>query len=211
MYFANNDVEKALLFYEKALGIHRETGHKLSEAIVLSNLGKLFYKQSDSARAEKFYRQSLEIHKEIGNPLNEGLTILNICDILISNKNYDDALKNYAIAFNMIRKIQHIKYKAAVYAKTGIFYMIRNQFEKSDRHLIKALRIYRHLKDKIKEADVINNLGLNQCYLRNYSKGYEFYLKVLEILKPTSIDLSKNDSFNKLESILQAKDFPINK
>ena len=65
------EVWRAIEYYETALEVAREIGHRCNEGIWLDNLGLLAEEQGDLARARKLWEQALRIFEDIEDPYAE--------------------------------------------------------------------------------------------------------------------------------------------
>ncbi|MFJ9905821.1 tetratricopeptide repeat protein [Streptomyces sp. NPDC101152] len=70
---AESTYDEAVTLGQKALAIHRETGHRLGEARTLVALARALQK-TDGAAAELMRQQALDIFSDVGVPA-EGLSI----------------------------------------------------------------------------------------------------------------------------------------
>jgi len=64
-------VERAIEFYQQALGIRREIGDRRGEGIDLHNIGNLHKDQGEVALAQQYLQQALVIFEEIKSPYAE--------------------------------------------------------------------------------------------------------------------------------------------
>jgi tetratricopeptide (TPR) repeat protein len=99
------ELEKALEHYQKALQIHKETGHRLGEASDLGDLGIVFGQKDDLDEAREHFQKALEISKEIGNRLGEAAALNNLANVLRLKGNLKGALIYYRDALDVFRTI----------------------------------------------------------------------------------------------------------
>ena len=77
-YATLGQVEKAIGFYEQALGIDREIGDRRGEGNALGNLGLAYAALGQVEKAIGFYEQHLAIVREIGDRRGEGTALGNL-------------------------------------------------------------------------------------------------------------------------------------
>ena len=64
-------VEKAITYYEQALAIAREIGHRQGEGADLGNLGVAYHDLGQVEKAREYLQQALAIFEEIKSPYGE--------------------------------------------------------------------------------------------------------------------------------------------
>ena len=99
------ELEKALEHYQKALGLHKEIGHRLGEATDLGDLGIVFGQEERFDDAETHFQKALEIHRGIGNRLGEAAALNNLANVLRLKGNLKGALIYYVEALDLFRAI----------------------------------------------------------------------------------------------------------
>jgi tetratricopeptide (TPR) repeat protein len=100
------ELEKALEHYQKALGLHKEIGHRLGEATDLGDLGIVFGQKERFDDAEAHFQKALEIHRGIGNRLGEAAALNNLANVLRLKGNLKGALVYYGEALDLFRAIR---------------------------------------------------------------------------------------------------------
>jgi len=78
LYYSLGEVEKAIGYYEQALAIAREIGHKQGEGADLGNLGNAYRNLGEVEKAIGYYEQALAIAREIGHKQGEGADLGNL-------------------------------------------------------------------------------------------------------------------------------------
>ena len=100
------ELEKAMEHYQKALGLHKEIGHRLGEATDLGDLGIVFGQKERFDDAEAHFQKALEIHRGIGNRLGEAAALNNLANVLRLKGNLKAALIYYTDALDLFRAIR---------------------------------------------------------------------------------------------------------
>lgn len=68
--------DQALRRHEAALGLHRETGDRRAEAVVLGNIGIVHFQEGRPAEAGRCYTEALRLHRDVGDRQYEGITLV---------------------------------------------------------------------------------------------------------------------------------------
>ncbi|MEC4852088.1 MAG: tetratricopeptide repeat protein, partial [Jaaginema sp. PMC 1079.18] len=64
-YYALQDYQQAIHYYQKSLDIKKDSGDRFGEAIVLDNLSKVYSALEDYTQAMQYHQQSLAIKRQI--------------------------------------------------------------------------------------------------------------------------------------------------
>ena len=91
-YYQQNNYEEALVWYNKALAIHRQTGNFRGEGFVLSNIGLIYWKQGALPTAVEYYLQSLKIWEDHQLESEKSSVFDNLGNVYNEQEEYDLAL-----------------------------------------------------------------------------------------------------------------------
>jgi tetratricopeptide (TPR) repeat protein len=80
-------------YYERALAIKREVGHRGGECSQLSSLGNHYGSVGEPERAMDYFQQALAITREMGAKGSEERNLLNIARVLIDLGRFDEAIE----------------------------------------------------------------------------------------------------------------------
>jgi tetratricopeptide (TPR) repeat protein len=69
VYETKGDLDKAIEYYQKALGIYQAQSSKAGLAIQYGNLGMVYKTQGDLDKAAEFWQKSLALFTEVGAKL----------------------------------------------------------------------------------------------------------------------------------------------
>ncbi len=97
--------KEALPYFEQSLDISRQIGDKAGEGATLNNISALYHAQGDYETALAYLKQSLDIRRQIGDKAGEGVTLNNMACIAWQNKQPDEAMKMWTMAYVIAKKI----------------------------------------------------------------------------------------------------------
>ncbi|MCU0541658.1 MAG: tetratricopeptide repeat protein [Oscillatoriaceae cyanobacterium Prado104] len=99
------DLPKALNFQQQALEIFRQINNSQSSAIVLGNIGQIYYYQKQYDRALEAYQQSLVIFRKLSNCQGEGIMLDYIGSVYNSQGQYQKALESLEQALVLFQEV----------------------------------------------------------------------------------------------------------
>ncbi|MGW3782966.1 tetratricopeptide repeat protein [Micromonospora chokoriensis] len=151
---------QALLSYEQALNLYRETGHRGNEAATLTNIGGVYNRLGDRERALAYYEQALPIAREVGHRGNEAATLANIGGVYGRLGDRERALTYFEQALPIQREIGDRAGEATTLNNIGGVYANVSDGERALTYFEQALPIRREVGDRRGEATTLNNIGL---------------------------------------------------
>ncbi|WP_139022971.1 adenylate/guanylate cyclase domain-containing protein [Chitinimonas sp. BJB300] len=97
------DYDAAIRYYQAALKIHRETGHRTNEGGTLANLGYAAFCLGDFSAAEAQYLQALALCEAIGQRQNAGIIHINIALVMLNQAMAEPARLHASQALTLLR------------------------------------------------------------------------------------------------------------
>ena len=180
-----SDFNKAIEFYQPALRIAQDTGHKDQEVTMYTKLGGAYHSLSDFKKAVKFYQLALRIAKDTGSKDEEG-TIYNSLGLAYRFlSDFKKAIEFYQLALRIAEDTGDKDRKATIYNNLGSAYHFLSDFNRSVEFSQLALRIAKDTGNKDGEATIYNSLGVAYQSLSDFNKAIEFHLLALKIAKDT--------------------------
>lgn len=156
--------------------------------------------KKDTAKAIYYFYQMAKIEKDLGlNAESEQTAIraLNLqnkiknksCEVSLNNllgmnnralKNYDNALFYYKKLKGLVKKDYE---KMALYNNLGIIFLYQKKYDEAIIEFKRGLDLSYKLKDSLKIAKSLDNLGFTQSKLELNEEGYFNMIKALSVRK----------------------------
>ncbi|WP_447950949.1 tetratricopeptide repeat-containing sensor histidine kinase [Chryseobacterium koreense] len=197
VYLTMNQLDDALEYFRRSLGIEEKINNQLGLAINHQNIGGIFEKKNDLETALKNYRKSLFYNKRIHSKLGELICNNSIGGIYLKQGRLAEAEKYILPTIKESEEIQDDFYTALSYINTGWLFMLQNK-SKAKSTILKGL--------KISKKNNFTSSTIDACEL--LSKLYQKENKVdsaLIFYKIFATEKEKLNSENTFKSINELK------
>lgn len=135
-----HDPERAAIYFERALGICRETGNRLEEAWTLWGMGGLALLVNDYPRALNLFGQAKEIAESMGATLQVGWDLYDTGNAWYNLGNYEQARTSYEQAQVIFNTSLHQRGKIYALISLGLVFMATDQLDAASTYLEQAMR-----------------------------------------------------------------------
>lgn len=160
--FWQNNIEQTRIYFEEALGIHREVGDFRGELSVLNNLGLLYDNFGQLQKAVDFYEQAQEISIKINDRLAEGVLLTNMGGLsaqLGKFKQSQDWLDN---ALLIRREIGNEEGAAVTHKNLGDLHRQQGNYQCALEHYQEAIAINSRIQHASQKGDSL--IGLSALF-----------------------------------------------
>jgi len=201
------NVEKALLYWENALTIHKKLGNREDEGKILGYMGELYNQAySDFPKALELQEKRLEIVIELGDLFGQGETyhaMGNVYDYLGNNIK---SLEFYEKALNIFIEIGDRKKESDNLDSIGAIHYQLSDFKTALDYYNKSLDIKNEIiGPKGDHATLFYHFGQTYIGLDNYSEALKYYEKALEEYKMIDDKGGESSVLNEIGRIYQEK------
>jgi serine phosphatase RsbU (regulator of sigma subunit)/Tfp pilus assembly protein PilF len=141
LHMNQNDLEKALEYFFKALDIDKERVNPNTYATVLGNIGIAYYYQHDLDKARDYWLKASEISETIGDKNGVCRHMGNIGNIYLDQKDYPKALEFYFKALKMSEQVGDVVGRAVNLGNIGNVYLLQEKYVLAEQNLQKALEL----------------------------------------------------------------------
>ncbi len=201
-----NDPNKSLDYFNKALDVAKEGGNRRDQADMLNNIGITYYSKGDLDEAVTFYKKSIAIYEQLGLNKRTESAINNIAVIFTIQGRYTEALEYYneiLVSFREDNKKDDI---AMTTQNMGILYSKLGQHEKAYSYFDQSLQLFKELEEKEGIAKALINIGDVFTASKEYPKALDYFTEGLIIAK--EIDAKEtlatcNNNIGKVHLLLQ--------
>ncbi|WP_206756285.1 tetratricopeptide repeat protein [Trichocoleus sp. FACHB-90] len=201
IYVKQGQVEQGMAFFLQSLGVARETGERVFEAIVLNSLGDAYSLLEEYQQAIESYQQSLAIVKEIGTRKIEGIALNALGDVYNTLEQYEQAIECYHQCLEFRQEIGNRKFEAITLSNLGDVYNALEQYQQAIESYQQCLAIVREIGDRKFEAIPLNALGDVYNALEQYQQAIESYQQCLAIAREIGTRKIEGMALNKLGGV----------
>jgi tetratricopeptide (TPR) repeat protein len=137
----------------------------------------------------KYYFLALNQFKKNNN--QEGIArVSNNLGNLYSDYNFSKSIYYYNNSLKIAQKLKLKDLVAGYYMNVGTLYNKRTEYQKALLHLLKALPVFKELKNDIGIIMTLENIGSTEYYLKNYKKAEKFSLESYRLAKKINLNSS---------------------
>jgi two-component system, NarL family, sensor kinase len=201
VYMRQSKFKEALDINFKSLKIFEKssTPENLSkQAVILGNVGNLYYELEQNEAAEAFFRKGITKAREAGAPTVEANILVNIGDIKFEYKDYDSALFYLKAAEKIMTEGNVVYGLGVVYNVIGKIYSMKNDYDKAIPYYEKAMKIRTEMGDFYGIGLSSLNIGDSYLIKGNFEKGIEYLNKSADIFKQLKNYVNLKQSYEKL-------------
>jgi tetratricopeptide (TPR) repeat protein len=149
IYRSNYEYDKAMLYFNKALGLAKKYNDQQWQGIATGNIGSVYFMKKNYDVALPYLKTDFEASRKYGDNINAAIAMLRIAAISIERKNFSDAGKQLSIVETLItrqpeytlkERIADYAQRAELYQQTGKLsqaLVYRKNYEAANDSLIK--------------------------------------------------------------------------
>ena len=157
--YQRNNLDNAVIEFEKSLEYYKEINSILQEAKIERNIGNIYNMKGEYASAEKFWDSAHEKNLSIGNLDQEAKHLLNYGIYYYEFGSFDEATKQYNQANEIFSILGNRHGEGLVLINLGEVNLDICNYQAAYDSLIKAKEIYIKLANIEERAEVIFFLG----------------------------------------------------
>lgn len=140
--YRDNNLDGALLHFEKAEKIYEVAGLPLRVAQMQMNMGNIYNIKGDHEMAGTYWDKSLEMNKSIGNLDQEAKLLLNFGVLNFDNFKFERSIEFYQRASSIFLSLGNSAGHGLVLTNLGEIYLIICEYEKAVKLLNEAKNIF---------------------------------------------------------------------
>jgi len=175
--FRKNDSEAALDFFNQALELGKLANDSVAIAYVLSDIGRIYWKQGKSYQALEYHLQVKQIGEKIKNLKVQLRSNLSLGIIENEEGRNDNAIRYYKRAGILADTLNKTRTKGLVLNNMGKSFQDEKKFDKAYDYYIQADSIFTLLKDNGRLSLVHSNIGENYNLQNKPDKGIFHFKK----------------------------------
>jgi CHAT domain-containing protein/predicted negative regulator of RcsB-dependent stress response len=176
-------LRQAIGKWQEALKLWQQVNDKGWEAIILNNIGFVYYSLGENEEALKYYNQALPIRRAVEDRAGEARTLNNMGLVYDSLGEKQEALKYYNQALPIRRAVDDRKGEARTFNNIGNVYSSLGEKQEALKYYNQALPISRVVEDREGEATILVSIGLVYNDLGEKQEALKYYNQALPILR----------------------------
>lgn len=182
-YFDLGNTAEAFGYYDRALALIEKSNRKFGLEGAMKLLGDAYLDLGQYERALNFYQSALHIYEQKNRRAEQGFMLSHIGNAYSASGDHTNAASKYAEALDRMKGNK--AGEALVLSSRGLFYMNTGDREKARQDFNVALERSREEKNDLLAALALNNLGLLESLLAEYSPAAEHFREVLILTEKT--------------------------
>jgi tetratricopeptide (TPR) repeat protein/DNA-binding CsgD family transcriptional regulator len=205
--------EMAIMNYNMALKIFRETHDEAEIYSTLNNIGTVYFKWGEYEKAIYYYEQTLEFDKQQGDDDNLSVTYNNIGKVYHSWKKYQLAIDYFTLSLKHARATGRSNIEAVKLSNLGMTYFEMGELDTALVYVSKALELDKRTGNKFKIAIRKSEMAKILAARGAFTKAIEYSLSALaffvkaNILESQAIVLKDlGDFYKETKSFGKSKD-----
>jgi len=107
LYAHLGQYDQALTHCQRALSLHRDSGHRGGTADTLDSLGYVYLHMGDFAQAKASYLKAIEAYREIVDPFGEGNSLAGLGDTLLGEGDPSAAQEAWRRSVAILDRLPH--------------------------------------------------------------------------------------------------------
>ncbi len=196
LYTLLHENEKALEYYLKSMTLYENMKNKAESTRLLINISSLYHNLDRDEKSLQYLKQAQENLKSIDNPRLETAAYQLMGGVLLKMKDYDKALENMLIAYDLSCKNQLVRYQVITSQYlAGIYSDGFQDYEKAEKYAKECVGIAESVNSKDLLITAKNVLTKVYIDAGNFRKGRDIALEVWDI-DSTRTPAAINTAFN---------------
>lgn len=190
IYLQQEDIAKAIEYYQKSLKIREEIQDKIGIAMSLNNMGSVYKQQKNSTKALEYYQKSLKIKEEINDKQGMASTLSNIGVIYDDEHDFKKAMEYYNRSLKLREDIKDKEGIASTICNIANALLLQGQTDAALQFATRGLKLSKELGFPVNihhAAEILKKIYRAQ---NKYKEAYAMY----------ELEIQMRDSVNNEET-----------
>ncbi len=176
--YHNKKDPKAIDYLMKALPISKEAGNKESHAVLLGNIGEVFYDQQNDTKALPFFEEAIATD---GSDASAAFAYNGIGKIYLRKKAYDLALQNHAKALGIAEKVSDkLQQLRALKGFANVHYL-KQAYPTALDYFTRAKKIGEEINANVELKDLYQEMATTYAVKADYKNAFLYQTKYADI------------------------------
>ena len=155
-------------FYQEALSIVKEIGHKDSVGVVYNNLGLAHQYLGDNKEAMGFHQKALTIAKETGKKDSEGEAFKSLGNAYHFLHDFERAIEFHQEAVSIAKRTGKKDSEKEAYENLGIAFQSLGDFSRAEEFFKRSIKLFEEIRVLLQEKDEWKISFRNQFEVYNF-------------------------------------------
>ena len=157
----------------------QELGDDRAIAIILGNIGTVFYEMGNYPQAQDYIFKSLQLAEKINDEPTISRALNNLGNIHNDLKDFDTSLDYYQRSLRIKEKMGLKESLPHVHNNIGLIHSYQEKHDLAIASFNESVRLAKEVNDPISEARGYSNLGAEYSKINNYKKALELHDKAV--------------------------------
>ena len=202
-----NEVDSAIVYYQKAMSIFNDIGYKTGMASILNNLGTIYYDRGDLQLALGIYMQAKNILVEMDDKYRTAQIQGNVGMVFADIGDHGRAIEEYNSSLKIFEELKDKKGIADTYNLIGVIYNNWGEYDLGVEYFNNSLKIYQELEGNYSNRIAVefHNLGTSYSYLNKNDTALFYFEKCIGIRKEMDDQEGLASTYHNIGTIYEAK------
>ncbi len=210
IFWENNGLDSAIIYFNDALRINNKLNNKNAQAKINSYLGAIYFDKADYKNALDCFQDAQKELKKSNNKYEQATVSLNVAQTYVELKQNDKAIKNLENAEELANELYNVNLLKTISLEYVEIYKRKGDLEKQAEYYQK----YQTYDKYISNETAKNELNKTKTQIDSMRSEKERTLRSLrysqqEILQQDSLILLKSDSLTSAIKIAKAQELQI--
>jgi len=146
---SRDDLQKALQYYQQALGFYRNRKANADQVLILNNIGSVYFDLTDYTQAMKYFQEGLALAEMTGFTDKAGLILNNIGLVQATLGNYERSTEYYQRAIDQAMKNQDGRILWEAYLEKANAYKKQGRFPLAEENYQNSIKVIEDIRSKI--------------------------------------------------------------
>lgn len=200
-----NEVDSAIVYYQKAMAVFNEIDYKKGMGSILNNLGLIYHSRGDLQNALAIYLKAKNLFIEMDDQLRVATIQTNIGQIYDDIGDQSQALDNYNSSLLIFEELNDKNGIASTLNLLGIIYNIWEEHRLALEYFTRSLKIYREMEG-VHDKEIVllfHNIGTTYSYFPEYDTALTYFNKCLKIYDESGDEYDKASTYHNIGTIYE--------
>ncbi|MEM3460229.1 MAG: tetratricopeptide repeat protein [Candidatus Micrarchaeaceae archaeon] len=202
VYERKGDLDKALMYDDRALTLNRELGDTSAEAADLDNIAGIYQLKGDLDKALNYYKKSLNLTT---NERGKAPIYNNIATIYLERKNYQKSIEYFKKSVEIFERVGDYQGTAICTLNLGDAYRRAKNYNSALSYINEGLNRIKRVGDKYWEAAGYEYLGLYYRDTGNIKAAKEYLTKAYKLFSSTGANADAYEALFSLQALNNQK------
>ena len=205
-HFNNREMSKQS--YEKSLQLYKTAGDLKSAGRTAEYIASVYKETEDFENVGKYYKESINLYKESGARSDEAESYWDYAFNLGNLRQYDEAIKNYRIAYDIYMDEQDSVNASVMLSNVGQDYWNKLDYENAIKSHQAAIDLAKRCKNQKQVASSWSKLAVLYTESNNPVAATQALINTVEALTTLNDSTLLSSAYNDLaDSYLKSKDY----